>query len=82
MANHARFSQSRITAASLQYPLGTIVKVVSLTTGKGILVTITDRGPWCKKFSLDLSKAAYKELGLAPAAGWGWVIVSVLPQNF
>jgi rare lipoprotein A len=75
MADGGIFHQYRITAASRQYPLGSILRVESVQTGKSILVTVTDRGPWCKKFSLDLSKAAFREIGLNPRAGWG--IVSI-----
>ena len=75
MANGAAFHQDRITAASRSYPLGSILRVESVQTGKSVLVTVTDRGPWCKKFSLDLSKAAFRELGLNAQAGWGWVTI-------
>jgi rare lipoprotein A len=77
MANGQKFDQCGITAASLKYPLGTLVRVRSILTGNEILVTITDRGPWNHKYSLDLSKAAFKALGLDLRAGWGWVTVEV-----
>ena len=77
MANGQKFNQCRITAASLKYPLGTVLSVRSVTTGDVILVTITDRGPWNHKYSLDLSKAAFQALGLDLRAGWGWVTVEV-----
>ena len=77
MANGQKFEQCRVTAASLKYPLGTLVRVHSVLTGKEILVTITDRGPWNHKYSLDLSKAAFQALGLDLRAGWGWVTVEV-----
>jgi rare lipoprotein A len=80
MAAGGKFHQRVQTAASRQFPLGTTVHVVSTKTGKSIDVLVTDKGPWCKKFSLDLSKAAFRALGLSPAAGWGWVTVSTTPK--
>jgi rare lipoprotein A len=78
MSGGGRFSQKRMSAASLQFPLGTVIRITSLKTGTSILLTVTDRGPWGKKFKLDLSKAAFKALGLKEAAGWGWVTVERL----
>lgn len=75
MSNGEQFHQSIVTAASLRFPLGTMVRVRSIRTGKEIVVKITDRGPWGKRYSLDLSKAAFRALGLSPRSGWGWVTV-------
>jgi rare lipoprotein A len=63
-------------AASLQFPLGTLVRVRSISTRKEIVVRVTDRGPWTKRFGLDLSKAAFQQLGIKSEAGWGWVTVT------
>lgn len=76
MAGGGRFHQSVATAASLQFPLGTMVRVHSIRTGKEIVVRIMDRGPWTKRFGLDLSKAAFQQLGIKQEAGWTWVIIT------
>lgn len=76
MAGGGKFHQSLETAASLQYPLGTLVRVVSISTGKSVTVRVTDRGPWTKRFGLDLSKAAFDQLGVSQKVGWTWVIVT------
>lgn len=75
MANGDRFHSAVVSGASLEYPLGSILLVTNTKTGQSIQVTITDRGPWSKKFSLDLSKEAFRQLGFSTRAGWGWVSV-------
>lgn len=86
MAGGGLFHQKVISCASLQYPLGTILKLTSLKTSRSVIVTVTDRGPWTKRYQLDLSKAAFTALGLELRAGWGWVTVQVVnvvpPENF
>lgn len=76
MAGGGKFHQSVPTAASLQFPLGTMVRIHSISTGREIIVRVTDRGPWTKRFGLDLSKAAFQQLGVKQEAGWTWVIIS------
>lgn len=76
MAGGGRFHQSVPTAASLQFPLGTLVRVRSISTGRETIVRVTDRGPWTKRFGLDLSKAAFEKLGVSQKAGWTWVIIT------
>lgn len=76
MANGHRFHGARLSAASRTFPLGTVVRVTNTHTGKSIVVTITDRGPWVLKFGIDLSQEAFRELGLSRRAGWGWVTVN------
>lgn len=73
MANGQLFRQKLYLGASLDFPLGTVLRVRSVRTGRSVLVTIADRGPWTKKFQLDLSKAAFRALGLKESQGWGWV---------
>jgi len=83
MANGSIYHARTITAASLTYPLNSIVNVVNLETGKVLHVRITDRGPYSHKYSLDLSIAAARALGITRRAGWGWVEVmrdDILPQ--
>lgn len=81
MAGGGKFHQARITAASRQYPLGTILRVRSVSSGNSILVPVTDRGPWGTRYQLDLSKAAFRALGIDLRAGWGWVTVSKAPPG-
>lgn len=75
MANGKIYHADVISAASLKYPLGTSIRVTNVRTGKSIVITVTDRGPWHTRFSLDLSPAAFHALGFNTKAGWGWVTV-------
>ncbi len=59
-----RYRAAEFTAAHRTLPFGTIIKVKNLHSGKIIEVRVNDRGPFSKKFSLDISKAAAKELGI------------------
>lgn len=52
-----------MTAAHRSLPFGTKVQVVDQKTGRSIVVTINDRGPFSKGRIIDLSKAAAGELG-------------------
>ncbi len=58
------YNMNAMSAAHRKLPFGTKVKVMSKTTGKSVIVTINDRGPFAKKRIIDLSKAAAKELGM------------------
>jgi rare lipoprotein A len=63
-ANGERFRNAKFTAAHLTLPLGTWVEVTARATGRKIRVRINDRGPYVKKFCLDLSQAAARALGV------------------
>jgi rare lipoprotein A len=63
-ATGAIFHNRNFTAAHLTLPLGTWVEVTSRATGKTIRVLVNDRGPYAKKFTIDLSHAAAKALGV------------------
>lgn len=73
MANGQLFHQTALTVASLDYPLGTVLRLTAPRTGRSVLVTVTDRGPWGTRYRLDLSKAAFQALGFKLSEGWGWV---------
>lgn len=57
------FSNNKLTAAHRTLPFGTKVKVTNLRTGDSVIVTINDRGPFHSSRALDLSKAAFDEIG-------------------
>lgn len=76
MAGGGKFHQSKLTAASRDFPLGTTLRVSCLETGKTVTVRVTDRGPWGRRYKLDLSKAAFEALGLNLNSGWTWVTVA------
>lgn len=66
-ASGDRMNPSAMTAAHKTLPFGTKVRVVDQRTGKSILVTINDRGPFVKGRIIDLSKAAATKLGFRNA---------------
>lgn len=62
-ASGAVFSNSKFTAAHRTLPFGTKVKVTNPKNGESVIVTINDRGPFHSSRALDLSKAAFDEIG-------------------
>lgn len=52
-----------LTAAHLELPLGTIVRVTNLRNGRAVLVRINDRGPVVPNRVIDLSYSAARVLG-------------------
>lgn len=80
MANGQVYHRNVISAASLTYPLGTQLLVKNEKTGKQVLIYVTDRGPWGKKFGIDLSEAAFTALGLDKNIGYGWVTTVPTPE--
>jgi len=57
------FHNSKFTAAHRTLRFGTRVKVTNLRNGESVVVTVNDRGPFHSSRALDLSKAAYDEIG-------------------
>ena len=76
-----RYRSAKFTAAHRTLPCGTIVKVKNIRTGKIIEVRINDRGPFSKKFSLDLSQVAAKALGIYKLGYAKVEIAYVLPSK-
>ena len=63
-ANGEVFRNGKYSAAHLTLPLGTWVEVKSRATGRKLRLRVNDRGPYAKKFCLDLSQAAARFLGV------------------
>lgn len=63
-ANGEIFRNRKHTAAHLTLPLGTWIEVTARATGKKLRMRVNDRGPYAKKFALDLSQAAARYLGV------------------
>lgn len=66
-ANGEIFRNRKYSAAHLTLPLGTWIDVKSRATGKKLRLRVNDRGPYAKKFMLDLSQAAARYLGVDTA---------------
>ena len=67
-ANGEVFRNGKFSAAHLTLPLGTWVEVKARATGRKLRLRVNDRGPYAKKFCLDLSQAAAHFLGVDVAA--------------
>jgi len=70
MANGKRFNPATYSAASYEYPLGSVLLVTNNANGKQVAVMVTDRGP-ARRLGrlLDLSESAataldYHEAGI------------------
>ncbi len=63
-ANGEIYRNAKYSAAHLTLPLGTWIEVKSRATGRKLRMRVNDRGPYAKKFCLDLSQAAARYLGV------------------
>jgi rare lipoprotein A len=63
-ANGEVYRNAKYSAAHLTLPLGTWIEVTSRATGRTLRMRVNDRGPYAKKFCLDLSYAAAHYLGV------------------
>ena len=71
------YDSSLMTAAHRDLPLGTLVEVSNLESGKSVSVRINDRGPFIPGRIIDLSRAAAGKLGLI-GPGTGRVRLTIL----
>lgn len=76
-ANGERFNMNALTAAHKTLPFGTKVLVTNPRNGKTVTVRINDRGPYAHGRSIDLSRAAAKQIGLIHR-GHGTVEMAIL----
>ncbi len=58
------YDMFEISAAHKSLPLGTLLHVTDIETGKSVKVKVNDRGPFVRKRILDLSYGAAKQLGI------------------
>ena len=66
-ANGEPYRRHKLTAAHKTLPFGTKVKVTNTATNKSVKVKITDRGPFVRGRSVDLSESAAKRVGMIDA---------------
>jgi len=76
-ADGSVYDQNALTCASKTLPFHTHLKVTLESTGKSVLVRVTDRGPYMDGRVLDLSVAAAKVIGL-DRVGVGTILVEVV----
>lgn len=58
------FDMHQLTAAHRTLPLGSVVQVRSLTSGRSVTVQVNDRGPFARNRILDLSQAGAQAMGM------------------
>lgn len=63
-ASGVPFDDRKLTAAHRTLPFGTRVRVTYAATGRSVVVTINDRGPFWPHRIIDLSLGAAKRLGM------------------
>ena len=78
MANGERYNRDSMTCAHRKFPFGTLLKVRNPRNDRTVIVRVTDRGPFSKRFIIDLSRAAARELGIIAA---GFSMVEITPYH-
>ena len=79
-ASGEHFNPRQFTAAHRTLPLGTIVRVMNLSTGKSIKVRVNDRGPYVRHRILDISAAAGRTLDIR-RNGVALVRIEIFPSD-
>jgi rare lipoprotein A len=67
-ANGGRMNPGALTAAHRTLAFGTRVSVVNQRNGKGVVVRISDRGPFIRGRIIDLTPAGARAIGLSGLA--------------
>ena len=76
MANGELYNKDSLTCAHLEYPFGTVLKVRNPLNNRTVFVRVTDRGPYSRRFAIDLSRAAANELDIVRT---GFSLVEITP---
>ncbi|SHF95318.1 rare lipoprotein A [Bacteroides luti] len=63
-ASGIRYHNDSLTCAHRTYPFGTLLKVRNKKNDREVIVTVTDRGPFGRRFIIDLSYSAAKEIDM------------------
>ena len=58
------YDPKKFTCAQRTLPFGTRLRVMDPKSGRSVVVTVNDRGPFTRGRVIDLSLAAAKELGM------------------
>lgn len=80
-ANGERYNKKLLTAAHRTLPFNTKVKVTNRRNGKWVIVRINDRGPYSRRYLLDLSYRAAKHLGMTQKNGYARVVIEQLADT-
>ncbi|WP_188557871.1 septal ring lytic transglycosylase RlpA family protein [Hymenobacter glacieicola] len=80
-SNGERFDRNKYTCAHKTLPFGTKLRVSNPTTGKSVVVRVTDRGPFRHQRILDLSEVAARPLGIVTHGAVSVVAEVVAPET-
>jgi rare lipoprotein A (peptidoglycan hydrolase) len=69
------------TAAHRTLPLSSYAKVTNLDSGRSVIVRINDRGPWTRRFIIDLSPRAAEVLNMKRAGVASVVVEPISAQT-
>jgi rare lipoprotein A len=63
-ASGTRYDPRALTCAHRNAPFGTRLRVTEIESGRSVVVTVNDRGPFARGRVVDLSLAAARALGM------------------
>ena len=63
-ASGTRYDPRALTCAHRSAPFGTRLRVTEIESGRSVVVTVNDRGPFARGRIVDLSLAAARALGM------------------
>jgi rare lipoprotein A len=63
-ASGTRYDPRALTCAHRSAPFGTRLRVTALESGRSVVVTVNDRGPFARGRVVDLSLAAARAIGM------------------
>jgi rare lipoprotein A len=68
------------TAAHRSLPLASYARVTNLDTGRSVVVKINDRGPWRRRFIIDLSPRAAEAIDVIRTGVAAVIVEPVTPE--
>jgi rare lipoprotein A (peptidoglycan hydrolase) len=75
-----RLDTATATAAHRSLPLTSYAKVTNLDSGRSVIVKINDRGPWSRRFIIDLSPRAADEIDMKRLGVAAVIVEPVAPE--
>lgn len=72
------YHRDSMTCAHRTYPFGTLLLIENEQNNKKVIVKVTDRGPFKRKFTIDLSYQAAKQIGILKQ---GYAQVKITPYK-
>ncbi len=79
-ASGERFHNDSLMCAHRTLPFGTLLRVRNLNNNKEVILKVTDRGPYSKKYILDITQRAARELGFL-RKGFAPIEAVILPEG-